>query len=140
MFVGTYEHSLDDKGRLVLPPTYRSRLSEGGFVSPLGNCLALWTPPEFEAFVGRLREKVRNQEATPGALRVLTANANEIKPDGQGRITIPGNLRTLAGLHGSVVLTGAIDHIEVRTVEQWAEVNAGGSAELADAVNNLGIF
>ena len=86
MFVGTFEHSLDDKGRVVLPTTFRSRLAEGGFLTPYEHCLALWTPKEFEEFVDRLRQKVRNQEAAPSALRALLANAAEIKPDGQGRI------------------------------------------------------
>lgn len=141
MFVGTFEHSLDDKGRVVLPTTFRSRLAEGGFLTPYQNCLALWTPENFEDFVERLREKLRNQEAAPNALRALTANAAEIKPDGQGRIAIPPRLRASAGLDsGAVVLTGSLDHIELWNAERWNDISTEGEASLADAVANLGIY
>ena len=141
MFVGTFEHSLDDKGRVVLPTTFRSRLAEGGYLTPYQNCLALWTPKDFEDFVERLREKLRNQEAAPNAMRALTANAAEIKPDGQGRIAIPPRLRTYGGLEGgNVVLAGSLDHIELWNRDRWAEVSEQGEASLADAVATLGIF
>lgn len=141
MFVGTFEHTLDDKGRVVLPTTFRSRLAEGGYLTPYQNCLALWTPKDFEDFVERLREKLRNQEAAPNAMRALTANAAEIKPDGQGRIAIPPRLREYCGLDGSnVVLTGSLDHIEVWNAARWNQISSEGEASLADAVANLGIF
>ena len=141
MFVGTFEHSLDDKGRVVLPTTFRSRLAEGGFLTPYEHCLALWTPRNFEDFVDRLREKLRNQEAAPNAMRILMANAAEIRPDGQGRIAIPPRLRSTFGLDGgAVVLTGALDHIEVWNAERWGEISEQGGQSLADAVANLGIF
>lgn len=141
MFVGTFEHSLDDKGRVVLPTTFRSRLAEGGFLTPYENCLALWTPSDFEDFVQRLREKLRNQEAAPNALRALTANAAEIKPDGQGRIAVPPRLREYGGLgSGAVVLTGSLDHIELWSPDRWTAVSSEGEASLADAVATLGIF
>lgn len=141
MFVGTFEHTLDDKGRVVLPTTFRSRLAEGGFLTPYQNCLALWAPKEFEDFVERLREKLRNQQAAPNALRALTANAAEIKPDGQGRIAIPPRLREYSGLDGGgVVLTGSLDHIELWNSSQWSQISREGEASLADAVANLGIY
>jgi MraZ protein len=141
VFVGTFEHSLDDKGRVVLPTAFRSRLAEGGYLTPYQNCLALWTPGEFEDFVERLRDKLRNQETGPNALRALTANAADIKPDGQGRIAIPPRLRATAGLDGGpIVLTGSLDHIELWNADRWNAISSEGEASLADAVANLGIF
>jgi transcriptional regulator MraZ len=140
VFVGRFEHTLDDKGRLVLPTTYRSRLMDGGFLTPYQNCLALWAPNDFEGFVERLRDKTRNQEAATNAMRTLLANAADVKPDGQGRIAVPARLRDYADLDGGVVLTGALDHIELWNADRWNEVNAEGEASLADAVKNLGIF
>lgn len=140
MFVGTFEHSLDDKGRFVLPATFRSRLAEGGFLTPFESCLALWTNENFEAFVLRLQEKVRDKEATPHALRTFVAHAADVKPDAQGRIAVPARLRESAGLDGGVVLNGAIDHIELWNSSRWSDVSTVGEAQLADAVANLGIF
>ncbi len=140
MFVGTFEHSLDDKGRLVLPATFRSRLASGGYLTPYENCLALWAPEDFEAFVNRLQERVREKQATPNALRTFLANTTDVKPDTQGRIAVPARLRASAGLDGGVVLNGALDHIELWNSSRWNDVSVEGEAELADAVANLGIF
>ena len=140
MFVGTFEHSLDDKGRLVLPAAFRGRLAEGGFLTPYENCLALWATDDFRSFVERLTEKVRSGEAKPNAMRVFTANASEVRPDSQGRIGVAPRLRDYAGLEGEVTLTGALDHIELWHPPRWTEVNAAGEENLADAVANLGIF
>lgn len=140
MFVGRFEHSLDDKGRVVLPPTFRSRLAEGGYLTQYQHCLALWSPKEFEDFVERLRDKLRNQEAAPNAMRALLANAAEIKVDAQGRIAIPQRLRDYAQLGSNVVLVGSLDHVELWNPEAWEPVNDEGESGLAEAVNTLGIY
>jgi MraZ protein len=140
VFVGTFEHSLDEKGRLVLPSAFRGRLAQGGYLSLYENCLALWTPDDFQSFVDRLMEKVRSSEAKPNAVRVITASASDVKPDSQGRINVPPRLRDYAGLEGEVTLTGALDHIELWHPPRWREVTALGEENLADAVANLGIF
>lgn len=140
MFVGTFEHTLDEKGRLVLPSAFRGRLADGGFLTPYENCLALWAPDDFRGFVDRLQDKVRAGEAKPNALRVFTANASEVRPDSQGRIGVAPRLRDYAGLTGEVTLTGAIDHVELWHPPRWSEVSTLGEENLADAVANLGIF
>ena len=140
MFVGRFEHTLDDKGRLVLPPTFRSRLAEGGYITPYENCLALWAPKDFEDFVDRFRQKVRDQQAAPNAMRALTAEAADIKPDSQGRIAIPNRLRDYAGLDGGVVLTGSLDHIELWNHQRWNAISDEGQAGLANAIAKLGIY
>jgi MraZ protein len=140
VFVGTFEHSLDDKGRVVLPPTFRARFADGGFVTPYEGCLALWTPEAFEGFVDRLSEKVRAGEAPNNALRAFLAAASEARPDNQGRITIKPSLREVAGLDGEVTLTGARDHVEIWDRGRWADVNDVGVNDLSEAVSKLGLF
>ncbi|MPY96248.1 MAG: cell division/cell wall cluster transcriptional repressor MraZ [Acidimicrobiia bacterium] len=140
VFVGTFEHSLDDKGRLVLPTAFRGRLADGGYLTLWESCLALFAPAQFEDFVERLNEKVRSTEASPSALRVFMANASEVRPDSQGRFPVPTRLREYAGLESSVVLAGVRDHIELWAPPRWADVSTQGDASLADAVARLGIF
>ncbi|MDH4147662.1 MAG: division/cell wall cluster transcriptional repressor MraZ [Acidimicrobiia bacterium] len=140
MFVGTFEHSLDDKGRVVLPTAFRAHLADGAFLSQYDGCLALWAPDAFAGFVARLQDKVREGEASPNAIRVLTAATSEVKPDSQGRVTVPPRLRTFAGLEQEVVLTGALDHIEFWNPQRWAAISDQGDASLTDAVANLGIY
>ena len=83
MFVGTFEHSLDDKGRVVLPSTFRSHLAERGFVSQFDNCLGVWTEEGFADVAKRLTEKIREGLAPQDAMRAFSANAAEVKPDSQ---------------------------------------------------------
>ena len=138
MFVGQFEHVLDDKGRLVLPPSYRSRLSEGGVLGKYENCLALWTSGAFEEFVMRLRQRVEAREVRASALRAAHASADEVRPDSQGRITISQRLREYAELDRDVVLAGNYDHIELWSKDRWAELSEDADASLAEAVG-LGI-
>jgi MraZ protein len=127
VFVGTFEHSLDEKGRLVLPATFRGDLAPGGFVGQLDRCLGVWTPDGFEDLVSRLNERVKAREVNPMSLRALTANAADVKPDGQGRIFIPQRLRDFAGIGREAVVIGAYERIEVWDRARWAE--ASGEAD-----------
>jgi len=134
MFVGTHPHSLDDKGRLILPAKFRDALKDGAYVTKsLDGCLAIYTAEDFEAYASELKEKVRRGALERTAVRSLTAGAAEVTPDRQGRITIPPPLRTYAGLREAVVVTGFIDHIEVWDADRWPSVDAEGSSSLAAA-------
>ena len=131
-----FEHVLDDKGRLVLPTVFRSRIADGGYLGTYDSCLAPWTPESFEEFVDRMTERVRNGEARPNALRALTAQATDVRPDSQGRILVHPRLRTYADLGRDVVLVGARDHIEIWNSERWDEISALDDASLSDAVSS----
>ncbi|KAA0234366.1 MAG: Transcriptional regulator MraZ [Acidimicrobiales bacterium] len=139
MFVGTFEHSLDDKGRVVLPSSFRRDFAEGGILSLYDGCIALWTPKEFEGFVQRLTEKVRERQASPNAPRALAATAARVKADSQGRIGIPARLREQAALAGEVVLIGVLDHVEIWSTDAWQTVAAEADSSLSAAVKDLGI-
>ncbi|MCX7620961.1 MAG: division/cell wall cluster transcriptional repressor MraZ [Acidimicrobiales bacterium] len=139
MFVGTFEHSLDDKGRLVLPSVFRSHLAERGFVSQYERCLGLWTEEGFAEVAKRLQAKVREGKASHNAVRAFAANATEVRPDSQGRITIPPRLRTYAGLERDVVIIGALDRIEIWDASRWRDVSSAADDSLTNAVTELGI-
>jgi MraZ protein len=140
VFVGTFEHTLDDKGRLVLPPSFRGRLTDGGYVTPYENCLAIWTYEGFQGFSDRLGAKVRSAEAPNNSLRLFLAAASEVKPDAQGRITLPPRLRDMTGLASEAVLTGAGDHIEIWTQPAWNAVADTAPGDLTEAIGRLGLF
>jgi transcriptional regulator MraZ len=139
VFVGTFEHSLDDKGRIVLPAPFRQYLAERGFVSQFDQCLGLWTPEGFEAVAQRLTERVRAGEASQMALRAFFANAHEVRPDSQGRIGIPERLRSFAGLERDVVVIGAFDRIELWDASRWQTLQPESDQSLTEAVTQLGI-
>lgn len=139
MFVGTYEHSLDEKGRVVLPSVFRGHLADRGFVSQYENCLGLWTPDEFQKVADRLTAKVREGATTHYTVRAFSANAHEVKPDSQGRIMLPQRLRDFAGLTRDVVIIGALERIEIWDAARWGDVSASSDDSLTQAVAELGI-
>ena len=142
MFVGTFDHSLDEKGRLVLPSIFRGRLAEGGVVTKLDGCLGVWTASDFQQVAQTMLGRVRSGDASREVVRSFAADAHHATPDGSGRIVLPARLRDFAGLAGEVVVNGALDHIEIWDRDRWSRTNARGEESLADAgysLSDLGI-
>lgn len=120
-FVGRFEHSLDVKGRVILPARFRASFEHGGFLTQnLERCLALWTPGEFERQMAEMlaASKEGDREAR-NVTRLWAAGSVEVEIDRQGRMGIPAHLREFAGLVGDVFVNGAIDHIEMWNPEEW---------------------
>lgn len=139
MFVGTFEHSLDDKGRVVLPSSFRDRLAGKGFLSQFDVCLGLWNEEGFEDVARRLTEQIRAGNAPQEAMRAFAANAHEVRPDSQGRITIPQRLRDFAGLDRDVVVIGAVGRVEIWNAARWSDSSVGADESLRKAVGALGL-
>lgn len=120
-FVGTFEHTIDAKGRLVLPAKFRGHLAKSAYLAPQGGCLALWEPNEFDSMLSRLRDKARDQQLDTRVLLSLTASSEEVALDAQGRVLISDRLRTFASLDREVVLLGAMDHVEIWDRATWEQ-------------------
>jgi len=139
VFVGTFEHALDGKGRVVLPVAFRHQLAERGIVSQYQGCLGLWTEDGFADVAARLTEKVRAGLAPQNAVRALAADAAEVRPDTQGRVFLPQRLRDYAGLERDVVIIGAVDRAEIWNADRWRDLRHDADESLLAAVNDLGI-
>lgn len=133
MFTGTYERSLDGKGRLVLPPKHRARLPEGGYLTPHAGCLALFPADVFEEMLAHMREQVRRGELERAALVGASTSAEEVELDAQGRIVLPPRLRSFAALETDVVVTGVYDHVEIWGSAAWQ----AASGEFTDSAVNV---
>lgn len=125
-FFGEYEHSVDPKGRVILPAKFRDRFSErGGYLSQHNEgCLALWTPDEFDNRMADMEETAREGTAQArNRARVWAARSYQVELDGQGRILIPPRLRDFARLEpeAPVLITGAIDRVELWNPQTWEE-------------------
>lgn len=138
MFVGTFEHSLDDKGRVVLPVAFRNQLAERGYVSQYQGCLGVWTEEGFRDVADRLMEKVRDGQAPQAAVRAFAADATEVRPDSQGRIHLPQRLREHAAMDRDVVIIGAIDRIEIWDTGRYREMRSDADESLLTAID-LGV-
>ena len=113
MFMGEYNHTIDAKGRLIVPAKLREQLGEA-FVITNGNngCLNIYTEEAWETFLEKLQALPGNGDKRK-IVRAFVSKASVVEIDKQGRILIPTALREHAGLNKDVVLAGAIDKIEV---------------------------
>lgn len=123
MFYGEYYHSLDAKGRLIIPAKLRELLGEK-FVITKGfdkNCLSIYPMDEWEKLEEKLRNIPRNNKAGQMIVRHLTAGAKRCELDKQGRILISQELREHAKLDKEVVLAGVLDRVEIWDKQRYEE-------------------
>lgn len=122
MFVGEYQHSLDAKGRIILPSRFRARLSDGVVVTKgLDYCLFGYAPEEWGRVAERLKSAPMSSMAARNFTRLMFSGAAEETPDRQGRINIPEHLRRYAGLSRDVAVIGAGDRIEIWDRAKWEQ-------------------
>jgi MraZ protein len=141
LFTGSVEHSLDEKGRLVVPARFRERLGSGFFLT-LGEpdaCLALYPAPFWAEFCERLEAAPRKDARYRAFVRHLFANTEELSCDGHGRLVIPGPLRSWANIERDVVSIGALTRVEVWAKERYTGATAD-AGELADLRTELGLY
>lgn len=134
MFLGEFQHSLDTKGRVILPAKYRDQLAEGAFVTKgKGGCLSVFTPEEFEQVATQIREQSKRGPKELNAARVFFGGASEIQPDKQGRVALPANLREFAHLERDVMVVGLYSRIEIWDRERWNELDRMGAEALTES-------
>jgi MraZ protein len=133
VFLGEYTPTLDEKGRLTLPARFREQLETAYLTSEIDKCLALWPPEEFAARAAELRASSKRDQASHDRAAFFFAGAQEVTPDKQGRIAIPPSLRDFAELTLSapVVVTGFLDHVEIRPSAAWQEKKVRGAEAMA---------
>ena len=121
-FVGRNEHSLDTKGRVILPAKFRPSFEHGGFLTQHSEgCLALWTPAEFERQMDAMQESAALGKPERNRARVWASSSAEVEIDRQGRMPIPAHLREFAKLEAEVLVLGVIDRVELWDPTAWAE-------------------
>jgi MraZ protein len=120
MFLGEHQHTLDVKGRVILPARFRDRLTSGLVFAPSQDrCIDVYPLTAFERRVERLRAVPREDQDARQYLRVLLAGAQEEKPDAQGRVTIPPRLREYAKLERDLTVNGADEKVEIWDRATW---------------------
>lgn len=131
MFLGENSHSLDVKGRVILPVKFRDDLQEAFITSETDGCLALWPPPEFARRAEQMQERLQGGPDDRTVARFFFAGAQEVAPDRQGRLALPTSLRQFASLEREVVVNGAGDHVEIWDAARWRDKKADGERILA---------
>jgi MraZ protein len=140
-FTGEFRHTIDAKGRLIVPSRLRDELTDGRVVLTVwpDGCIALWSGDGWTGLETKLLEQRQMNPKGRAAIRAIAASAHQDDVDRQGRVTIPPHLREAAGIERDVVVTGALDHGEIWSPERWqverTKVEAGGLDELAQELN-----
>lgn len=117
-FFGSSENSIDSKNRLIIPARFRNLLGDR-FVLTRGfdKCLYIYAMEDYEVLVDKFRKLPQSDRDVRAFIREFFANTEICTPDSQWRIRIPKNLRDYAGLEKDLVITGAMDKIEVWSAE-----------------------
>lgn len=134
--MGTYEHTIDVKGRMAFPTKLRERIGVSFIITiGLDRCLYVFSEEEWENFTEKLRtltgEKARSA-------KLFIVRACPVEPDKQGRILIPQQLREYAGLEHDVTVLGVINRAEIWDSKRFAEMSEAVSEEmLSDALADI---
>lgn len=140
MFTGEYNHSLDAKGRVIMPAKFREELGES-FMLTMGfdGCICVYSNEEWMAFVEKLRTLPELRKEARQTIRHFVARAAQCEVDKQGRILIPQKLREYAGLTKDIVFVGVLSKIEVWSKERWEESDIDDMDDIAEKLSSFGI-
>lgn len=140
MYTGEYNHTIDTKGRMIIPAKYREALGESFMITRgVEHNLSIYDMNQWQDYVERLSSLPGNGEARK-MIRFIVAGAVEAEIDKQGRILVPANLREWAGIEKDVVLAGVIGHIEVWSKEKYEEATAFDNMDnIAEHMAELGL-
>ena len=144
MLIGSYQHTIDAKGRMFMPARYRDELGDTFIVTKgLDRCLVVYSVDEFML----LKQKVDALPITNKNAREFTrfyfSGAAECTPDKQGRISIPQKLREYANLDKDVTVTGASTHAEIWNSAEWEKLESSldeiDPDEMAEKMADFGL-
>ena len=139
MFFGGFEHRVDNKGRVPIPPRFRRELADGVVLLPgVEKCITAYAAAEWEKVAAALtttgsvaRDKMRRLK------RFIFATAFSLSLDGQGRIALPAPLKEYAGIDNEVVIAGVSNYLELWDKERWEAEKALGQEQAWQIIESL---
>lgn len=138
MFMGEYHHSIDEKGRIIIPSKLRSELGDT-FVVTRGfeNCLFIYSIVEWEKIVTKLKNLPFTKKDARDFIRFFLSGATTLDFDKQGRINIPSTLITYANLNKECAVVGVNDRLEIWNLDSWNKFLSSNQADLSNIAENL---
>ena len=137
MFMGEHIHSIDTKGRVIIPSKFRELLGDHFIVTVgLDGCLWVFSDQEWEEFSSKLRSLPVANETARKFARHFLSGADEAEPDKQGRILIPQKLRNFAKLEKDVAVVGVGNRVEIWDRNAWE--NASSFDDMDDLAAHMG--
>ena len=141
MFMGEYNHTIDTKGRLIIPSKFRETLGDEFVITKgLDGCLFVYDNKEWSAFEEKLKALPLMNKESRKFVRFFLAGAANVELDKQGRILIPAELREFAGLEKDVTLIGVGARIEIWSKDRWeAESSELGVEDTLEKLSDWGV-
>lgn len=138
MFMGEYHHSLDEKGRIIIPSKFRDELGSSFVITRgLENCLFVYAKEEWNKIVGKLQKLPFTKKDVRNFNRFFLSGATIVELDKQGRINIAQPLASYAYLEKECVVIGVNDRIEIWSKDMWENFFDENSENLSDIAENL---
>ena len=143
MLIGEYEHSLDAKGRVIMPAKLRDDMGEKFILTKgLDGCLFGFSQSEWSNFEEKLKTLPLTNKNARDFVRFFLSGATECEMDKQGRFLVAGNLREYAGMDKEIIVIGVGNRIEIWNREKWTKHNSSeniSADEIAEKMDFLGI-
>jgi MraZ protein len=134
MFRGSSFHTIDAKGRIIVPTRFRDGIKAGDsgavMVSRMDNCLVSYALDEWRKIESRILSLAEKSDSMRRFRRVFIGGAFECPGDRQGRILIPPSLRQYAQLEKEIVMVGVLDHFEIWSRKSWEQENLTMEADM----------
>ncbi len=144
MFIGEYQHNLDEKARLALPVKFREAFAHGAVVTRgLDHCLFVYSADEWKKLADKLATLPIATANTRAFARLMLAGAMDCTLDKQGRVVVPEYLREYAGIKKSVVVAGLYNRLELWDEAAWKKYKSTTEEEsnsIAEALSQLGVW
>jgi MraZ protein len=143
MLLGEYQHSIDAKGRVILPAKFREEIGENCIATKgLEKCLFVYPKQEWSTIESKLKQLPLAKAEARAFVRFFFSGAAELECDKQGRVLVPSNLREYAALDKDIVIIGVLNRIEIWDKVAWEDYNNQISPtvnEIAEHLVDLGI-
>lgn len=141
---GEYNHSVDTKGRMIIPSKLREELGASFIITKgIDGCLFAYPNDEWELFEGKLSKLPTTNKDSRNLKRFFQGSAVDCEVDNQGRVLIPATLRNFAGITKDVTIIGVGERAEIWSKEKWDESNNVDDIdfdEIAKGMEDLGII
>ena len=142
MFYGEFKHTLDRKGRLIIPSKFRDAFKESYaeklyLTRGLDACLFLFPEDEWRTQEAKFKSKPFTKTQTRKFNRLFFSGAAEIIPDNQGRMLIPNYLKQFADIKRDVVLVGVSSRIEIWSQDKWQDYYRSSRESFDEIAENL---
>lgn len=143
MFIGEYQHTLDDKSRIIIPSKFREDLGyEFVMTKGLDDCLFVYPKNEWKILEEKLKTLPLTSRDARAFIRFFFSGATECMLDKQGRVIVPANLREHAKIIRDAIIIGVSTRIEIWSKEEWESYNDDENLsyeKIAEKMAELGI-